>query len=66
VKDSEHAQITRTTFYGNDFAIKCYEKISGRGGGHASLNGCIVAGSKKAPFAVVGKLSISFHCCPIK
>jgi parallel beta-helix repeat protein len=60
VTDSSHAKITRTTFYGNDYAIKCYEKLPGEGGGHAEIDQCIIAGSKKAPFMIDEKSSIHF------
>ena len=33
IKDSAQAKVTRSTFYGNDFAINCYEKVPGQGGG---------------------------------
>jgi hypothetical protein len=60
VKDNAHAKVSRTTFYGNDYAIKCYEKVSGRGGGHAELDNCIIAESRKAAFDVDRFSSISF------
>ena len=60
VKDSAHAKVTNTTFYGNDYAVKCYEKVSGEGGGHAEVNNCIIASSRKAPFEIDKKSSINF------
>jgi hypothetical protein len=60
IKDSAHAKITRTTFYGNGHAIKCYEKITGQGGGHATVDNCILAGSQVAPFEIDNKSSIRF------
>lgn len=60
VKDSARARVTRTTFYGNDYAARCYEKVAGRGGGHAELEGCIIAACKLTPYVVDGNSSISF------
>ena len=60
VKDSAHAKITRTTFHGNDYAIKCYEKTPREGGGHAEINNSIIASSKKAPFEIDKNSSINF------
>ncbi len=60
VKDSAHAKITRTTFHGNDYAIKCYEKTPGEGGGHADIDSCIIASSKRTPFEIDKNSSISF------
>jgi parallel beta-helix repeat protein len=60
VKDSANATVKRTTFYENDYAVECYEKIIGRGGGHAELEGCIIAGSKVAPYKVGDNSSVSF------
>ena len=59
VKDSAHATVTRTTFYGNDYAVECYQKVAGRGGGHATLEACIIAACKVAPFKVSDDSSIS-------
>lgn len=59
VKDSARAKISRTTFYGNDYGVKCYEKVAGRGGGHAELDSCIIADSKQAPFEIDSLSSIS-------
>jgi hypothetical protein len=33
VKDSARVTITKTTFYKNDYAVKSYEKVAGKGGG---------------------------------
>lgn len=60
IKDSAHAKITRTTFYGNDHAIRCYEKVPGQGGGHAILDKCILAASRVAPFEVDKKSTLRF------
>lgn len=40
-------------------AIQCYEKVSGQGGGHAELDNCIIADSRKAGFDVDRFSSIS-------
>jgi parallel beta-helix repeat protein len=60
VKDSARAKVTRTTFYGNDYAIRAYEKVLGRGGGNAEVDHCIIAHSKIAPYAVGRNSSIRF------
>jgi len=60
VKDKAMARVTRTTFYGNDYAVKCYEKVAGQDGGHAELEDCIIAGCKIAPFTIDDNSSISF------
>jgi len=60
VKDDAHATVTRTTFYANGYAIRCYEKVLGRGGGHAKVDNCIIAGSRVAPYAVGRDSSVSF------
>lgn len=60
VTNSAHAKVTRTTFYGNDYAVKCYERDPGRGGGHAEIDHCIIAGSCKMPFGTDEKSTIRF------
>jgi hypothetical protein len=60
VTDSAHAKVTRSTFYGNDFAIKCYEKIPGQGGGHVEIDQCVIANSQEAPFQIDKASSIRF------
>lgn len=60
IKDSAQAKITRSTFYDNDFAINCYEKVPGQGGGHAEIDRCIIANSQEAPFKIDSKSSILF------
>ena len=40
-------------------AIKCYEKVSGQGGGHDEPDNCILADSRKAAFDVDRFSSIS-------
>jgi hypothetical protein len=60
VKDSASATVKRTTFYGNDYAIECYEKVAGQGGGHAELEDCIIAACKVSPYAAGDKSTISF------
>jgi hypothetical protein len=60
IKDSAQAKITHSTFYGNDYAVKCYEKVRGLGGGHAEIDRCIIAGSRKAPFETDEKSTICF------
>jgi hypothetical protein len=60
VKDNAHAKVSRTTFYGNDYAVKCYEKVSGQGGGHAEVDSCIIAESRKAAFEIDRFSSINF------
>jgi len=49
VKDSARAIITKTTFYKNDYAVKSYEKIAGKGGGYAKVHQSIIVLSQKAP-----------------
>jgi len=46
IKDSAHAKVTRSTFYGNNYAVKCYQKVPGLGGGYAEINNCIIAGCR--------------------
>jgi parallel beta-helix repeat protein len=60
VKDSARARVSRTTFYGNDFAAECYEKVVGQGGGHAELENCIIVDCKIAPYKVDDNSSIDF------
>jgi hypothetical protein len=60
VKDRALARVTRTTFYGNDYAARCYEKVAGQGGGHAELEDCIIADCKIAPYMIADNSSISF------
>jgi len=60
VTNSAHAKVSRTTFYGNDYAIKCYERDPGQGGGHAVANNCILAANQIAPFLIDKSSSISF------
>jgi hypothetical protein len=60
VKDNAHAKVSRTIFYGNDYAVKCYEKVSGQGGGHAEVDSCIIAESRKAAFEIDRFSSINF------
>ncbi len=49
VKDSARATITKTTFYRNKYAVKCYEKTPGRGGGYAKIDRAIIALSQTSP-----------------
>jgi parallel beta-helix repeat protein len=58
VKDSARARVSRSTFYGNDYAIECYEKVAGRGGGHAELRECIIAACRVAPLKIGDDSSI--------
>lgn len=58
--NSAHAKVTHTTFYGNDYAVKCYERDPGQGGGHAEIEHCIIAGSLEAPFETDEKSTIRF------
>jgi len=60
VKDRARARVTRTTFYGNDYAAECYEKVVGHGGGDAELENCIIANCKIAPYKVDDNSSIRF------
>lgn len=60
VTNSAHAKVTRTTFYGNDFAVKCYERDPGLGGGHAEVDQCVIANSQEAPFQIDKTSSIRF------
>ena len=60
VKDSGRVTATRSTFYENDYAVKCYEKVPGLGGGDADIDGCIIAGSRVAPFEVDEKSTVQF------
>ena len=60
VKDGALARVTRTTFYSNDYAARCYEKVAGQGGGHAELEDCIIADCKIAPYMIADNSSISF------
>jgi len=59
VKDNAQATVTRTTFYGNDYAVECYQKVAGQGGGHAELKDCIIAACKVAPLKIRDDSSIS-------
>ena len=60
VKDSGKVTATRSTFYENDYAVKCYEKVPGLGGGDADIDGCIIAGSRVAPFEVDEESTVRF------
>ena len=58
--NSAHAKVTHTTFYGNDYAIKCYERDPEEGGGNAEINNCILANNRETPYLVDKKSSIHF------
>lgn len=58
VKDGARARVSRSTFYGNDYAIECYEKVAGKGGGYAVLEHCTIAACKVAPYKVGEESSI--------
>ncbi|MBI4645356.1 MAG: CotH kinase family protein [Bacteroidia bacterium] len=51
IKDSlSFAEIDRNTFYSNDYAIACFEKAQGDGGGHASVVNTIFSNCKSGNF----------------
>jgi hypothetical protein len=58
VKDSARVTITNTTFYKNDYAVKSYEKVAGKGGGYAKLDNSLIALSQNAPIEVDALSSI--------
>jgi len=58
VKDSARVTITKTTFYKNDYAVKSYEKVAGKGGGYAKLDNSLIALSQNAPIEVDALSSI--------
>jgi len=58
VKDSARVTITKTTFYKNDYAVKSYEKVAGKGGGYAKLDSSLIALSQNAPIEVDALSSI--------
>lgn len=58
VKDSARVTITKTTFYKNDYAVKSYEKVAGKGGGYAKLDTSLIALSQNAPIEVDALSSI--------
>lgn len=60
VKDSAHALVTNTTFYRNKFAVKCYEKIPGEGGGQVEIDRSILVGSTEADFEVDSLSTVQF------
>jgi len=48
IKDSlSYAEITNNTFYGNSYAVACFEKNFRNGGGKAKLTNCIIRNSIK-------------------
>ena len=58
VKDSARVTITKTTFYKNDYAVRSYEKVAGKGGGYAKLDNSLIALSQNAPIEVDALSSI--------
>jgi len=53
VKDSLSAVwIDQNTFFANNYAVACYEKNSGKGGGAATVRNSILSGSISAPLLI--------------
>ena len=46
VKDSSYASISNNTFFGNNYAVACYVKNYGKGGGFADVKNSILSASK--------------------
>ncbi len=65
VKDSARVTITKTTFYRNDYAVKAYEKVAGRGGGYAKIDSSIIALSQKTSVSAdsLSTIEISNSLC---
>jgi hypothetical protein len=65
VKDSARATITKTTFYRNKYAVRCYEKTPGRGGGYAKIDRAVIARSQTHPVEAdeLSSLEISNSLC---
>lgn len=49
VRESARTTITKTTLYKNDYAVKSYEKVAGKGGGYAKLDSFLIELSQNAP-----------------
>ena len=53
IKDNgSSAEIDQNTFYRNDYAVACFEKNLGRGGGHATVQNSILSQSNNSPVLV--------------
>ena len=52
MKDQGSATIDHTTFYGNQYAVRAYEKNMGMGGGNATVTNSIFSNSSHAPVFV--------------
>jgi parallel beta-helix repeat protein len=60
VKDTSYATIDHNTFYNNTFAVSCYEKDEGLGGGFATVSNSIMAGSLSASYEIDELSEITF------
>jgi parallel beta-helix repeat protein len=63
IKDeSSYAYIASNTFFGNDYAVACFEKNIGVGGGSADVVNCIFSQSKIDPYFLddISTLNISY------
>ncbi|MFZ1292495.1 MAG: lamin tail domain-containing protein [Melioribacteraceae bacterium] len=47
-----YGNIQNNTFYGNQYAVACFEKNIGEGGGNADIVNCILTNSKTSPILV--------------
>ncbi len=52
MKDQGSATLDHTTFYGNQYAVRAYEKNMGMGGGNATVTNSIFSNSSHAPVFV--------------
>ena len=62
IKDSASAIITNNTFANNEYAVACYEKNEGAGGGTAEISNSIMAGNLLSATSVDGfsELSVAY------
>ncbi len=63
IKDFDsYAFIDQNTFYGNSYAVACFEKNIGYGGGYADVVNCIISSSILSPYYVdaLSELNINY------
>lgn len=58
VKDDSHVLIDHNTFYDDSVGVACYEKVTGQGGGKATVTNSIFAGHFAAEFSIDAKSSV--------
>ncbi|MDD3078978.1 MAG: CotH kinase family protein [Paludibacter sp.] len=63
VKDSSSISINHCIFYGNGYAVNCYEKNPGRAGGNAKVYNSILSNAFTGTFNADSKSTILFNNC---